>query len=629
MTFSESGIFKISILILILSLFESCQSSNKVYDPKSVPEWSKSAIYYQIFVERFRNGDPSNDPTPDDILMTYPENIPSTWQISDWTAEWYKPDSYHDQLPEEMDFYTKVQMRRYGGDLQGVLDQIDYIDSLGVNAVYFNPLNDAPSLHKYDPRNYRHIDRNFGADPIGDIAIIASEIPDDPSTWKWTSADKLFLDVIKAFHSRGIRVILDYSFNHSGYDFWAVNDIRKNGKNSKYVDWYDVKSFDDPTTPENETEIEGWWGFKYLPLYKEKLDSPDTRPPHEGNIMSSSLKQHLFNVSRRWLDPDGDGSFDDGVDGYRMDVASEVSMGFWREYRQFVKSVNPDALLIGEVWWFDYPDLSGPEKMAQGDSFDGLMNYRWYLLARGFFSQGAPVQTASQFVEQWTSINKEISFENQQAMMNVAGTHDTPRLSTCFFNDGFFNDKANPKDDPEYKTYRPDEKTWKEVKMMLLHQFTFVGAPNIWNGDELGMWGAKDPDNRKPLWWPDMTFDFESVQAFVPRSVAPDSIRADLNILSYYQQLIDFRISNPTLCTGNLTFTLADDAKMCLAYSRSDKLSEIIVVFNRSEEPQKVQLPVKYSSYKEVIGSHKWSIREDGITVELGPLEGTAFRSVK
>ncbi|NJO89112.1 MAG: hypothetical protein HC831_09245 [Chloroflexia bacterium] len=133
-----------------------------------VPEWPKTAIWYQIFVERFRNGDPSNDPTREDIKNTYPDSIPGNWAITPWGQDWYQPDAYFENsnLNKKWD---NLQLRRYGGDLQGVIDELDYLESLGINAIYFNPLNDSPSLHKYDPRHWRHIDRNFGPDPKKDI----------------------------------------------------------------------------------------------------------------------------------------------------------------------------------------------------------------------------------------------------------------------------------------------------------------------------------------------------------------------------------------------------------------------------------------------------------------------------
>lgn len=273
---------RIAFIFLLLVFLFGCQSPAPTLNDNSTafdeaPNWSKEVIWYQIFVERFRNGDPTNDPTPEDLEGTYPGFVPESWAITPWTQDWYSDDVYFDELEKGKDFYgnpvtsfgQKSQLRRYGGDLQGVLDQLAYFDSLGINAIYFNPLNDAPSLHKYDPRHWRHIDRNFGPSPKEDVQIINTEIPDEPSTWKFTGADKMFLKVIEELHQRDIKVILDYSWNHTGHRFWAWKDVIKKQEASKYKDWYWVQTFDDPATNSNEFEYRGWFGVKDLPEIRE------------------------------------------------------------------------------------------------------------------------------------------------------------------------------------------------------------------------------------------------------------------------------------------------------------------------------------------------------------------------
>jgi cyclomaltodextrinase / maltogenic alpha-amylase / neopullulanase len=537
----------------------------------SVPKWAKEAIWYQIFVERFRNGDPLNDPTPADMAASYPGKLPANWEITPWGHDWYSHEPWLDSVKAK-GFYSKIQARRYGGDLQGVLDKIDYIQSLGVTAIYFNPLNDAPSLHKYDARNYTHIDRNFGPDPKGDAALMAAEVHDDPSTWKWTSADKLFLQVVKEFHKRGIRVIMDYSWNHTGKDFWALNDVRLNGKKSKFADWYNILQFGDTTLKGKELKYEGWGGNNpYMPVFKKDIIPPDDKiMPFEGNFHSESLKQHIFNVTKRWLDPDGNGNVSDGVDGFRLDVAGEIPMGFWREYRKVVRSVNPEAYLLGEIWWLDWPDkLVGPQVFLEGDQFDAIMNYAWYRMARGFFGQAVPVLTPTGFVREINRINRNISNDNLMAMMNVPSTHDTPRLSTSLFNKTMDKYQAKPSDNPDYKINKPDERTRQEQIILLIHQFTFIGAPQIWNGEEVGMWGADDPDCRKPLVWDDLSYEDERA-AFDPAKSRPDDVvKPDTALKSFYIRLCRMRKANPALVYGDLNFTVADDKNMILAYERT------------------------------------------------------------
>jgi cyclomaltodextrinase len=591
----------------------------------SVPAWAKEAIWYQIFVERFRNGDPSNDPTPADMYGSYPEYLPSNWKLTPWGHDWYAHEPWLDSVRVN-GFYSKIQARRYGGDLQGVLDKIDYIQSLGVTAIYFNPLNDSPSLHKYDARNYAHIDRNFGPDPRGDAAIIDAEIHDDPSTWKWTSADRLFLKLVKEFHNRGIRVIMDYSWNHTGKVFWALEDLRKNGKNSKYVEWYNILQFDDPSTPQDEFRYEGWGGNNpWMPVFKKDIIPPDNKTmPFEGNFHSESLKQHIFSVTRRWLDPDGDGNPSDGVDGFRLDVAGEIPMGFWREYRKVVHSVNPQAYLVGEIWWLQWPDkLMDPKIYLQGDQFDAVMNYRWYRIARGLFGQAEPLLKPSEFVTEIDSIDKGIRTDNLEAMMNVPSTHDSPRLSTSLFNKTLYKYQAKPSDNPGYKINKPDELTRKEQIMLLIHQFTFIGAPQIWNGEELGMWGADDPDCRKPLVWDDLSYEDERANYDPSKSRPVDAVKPDAAILSFYRKLCKMRKENPVLSYGDLSFLMTDDKKMLLAYSRCLDNYEIIVIFNLSENPQTVQVPVKNNgSYEDVLsgGSVLVKSKNNHIEIILEPL---------
>ena len=619
----KSIILELNVLGLLLVGCGPMQNKNGPEVEKSlasVPSWAKEAIWYQIFVERFRNGDPGNDPTPADMSGSYPDKIPAKWKITPWGHDWYAHEPWLDSVKVK-GFYSKIQARRYGGDLQGVLDKMDYIQSLGVTAIYFNPLNDSPSLHKYDARNYAHIDRNFGPDPKGDAAIINSEIHDDPATWKWTSADLLFLKVIREFHRRGIRVIMDYSWNHTGKTFWALNDIRKNGKNSKYVDWYTIKQFDDTATKEDEFRYEGWGGNNpYMPVFRKDIIPPEKKVmPFEGNFHSESLKQHIFDVTRRWLDPDRDGNPSDGVDGFRLDVAGEIPMGFWREYRKVVRAVNPEAYLVGEIWWLEWPDkLLNPKIYLQGDQFDAIMNYRWFRIARGFFGQAEPVLTSTGFIKEINRIDSGINIGNLQAMMNVVSTHDSPRLSTSLYNKTMDKYNAKPSDNPDYKINKPDELTRKEQILLLIHQFTFIGAPQIYYGEEVGMWGADDPDCRKPMVWDDIVYEDERAAFDPSKSRHVNSVRPDTLLKLFYENLCKMRKENSVLVYGDLSFSVADDKKMVLAYNRRMGKNEIVVVFNRSFKPQSVKVPVKNDGeYLNLLTGSDKSIITNNNNVEL------------
>lgn len=590
---------RLFIVIAAILFFAACDSesgqTNSSDKPDSTalvsaPDWAKEAVWYQIFPERFRNGDPSNDPRPQDMLVSYPGFVPEGWQTTPWGHDWYKDDPWfkNSDLPDNRNNY---QLRRYGGDLQGVLDKLDYLTDLGITAIYFNPLNDSPSLHKYDPRNWRHIDHNFGPNPDGDIAIIASETPDDPSTWQFTAADSLFLEVLKACKERNIRVIMDYSFNHVGKDFWAINDIREKGKESRFTEWFAIEHFDDPATEENEFKYHGWAGIEWMPEVNKAITSDPSEMPFEGNLASEDLKQHIYAVAHRWLDPNGDGDPSDGVDGYRLDVAAEVPKGFWQDFRKEVRKVNPEAYLVGEIWWKSWPDeLLFPHQFLQGDMFDAIMNYRWYRPARHFFADAPDVMPVTEFVDALKDKLRDLDDNRLQSMMNLLASHDAPRVATSLYNNGKYKFQAKPEDNPDYKIDRPDAHTRKIQKMLLIHQFTFIGAPHIYYGDEIGMWGADDPDCRKPMVWKDINYEPETHHLLPNKTRKTDTVYQDLKLQSFYKRLINLRKSQPALIYGNIDFFLADDDKRLLGYSRTYEGESIFVIFNKSKTEQSAEI---------------------------------------
>ncbi len=561
------------------------------------PAWAKDAIWYQIFVERFYNGDKTNNPTVETTSVPNMHIVPPAgWQVSSWTSNWYMRQPW--ERDEKQDFSSILQFRRYGGDLQGVLDKLDYLQELGITAVYFNPLNDAPSLHKYDARHYHHIDINFGPDPEGDKRLIASENPTDPSTWQWTSADKLFLKLVYELHQRHIRVILDYSWNHTGTLFWAWQDILKNQAKSPYRDWYEITSFDNPDTPENEFSYKGWYGNAYMPELK-KVDIATPRVnglPYEGNI-NQGAKQHIFDVTRRWLAPDGDVS--KGIDGYRLDVAEQIGLGFWRDYRAFVKNVNPQAYLIGEIWWEQWPQkLMNPQPYVQGDVFDAVMFYQVYKPARSFFLNSDDNIDARRLKDslefQWNRLPRE----NVYAMMNVSSTHDTPRLLSDFQNTNAYKFHANPHENPNYDTGKPDVVAYKRLRLYLIHLFTTIGAPQIWNGEEMGMWGADDPHCRKPLMWKEMKFEDEYRNNFQKGKKEYDKVAFNQVQFDLYKKLISIRKAHEVLKVGDIRFLYAEGKKF--GYVRTSDTEKIIVLFNADSKVQLFDVKIK-AKYTDIL----------------------------
>ncbi|MFQ5568056.1 MAG: glycoside hydrolase family 13 protein [Rhodothermales bacterium] len=590
-----------------------------------VPEWAKEAVWYQIFVERFRNGDPSNDPTLHDIEGSWPHAQPDGWQPTPWTHDWYEQEAWAEATGEP--FYYTVQLRRYGGDLQGVIDQLDYLQDLGVTALYLNPINDAPSLHKYDARAYRHVDRTFGPDPRGDEAIMAQETPDDPSTWQWTAADRLFLHLVEEMHRRGMRIILDYSWNHTGITFWAWRHVLEHQQASPYADWYQIKQFDDPDTPENEFDYEGWAGVRELPnLTKVGVPEGYHGGPAEGNL-HPAVKQHVFAVTRRWLDPDGDGDPSDGIDGFRLDVAEMVPLGFWRDYRRYVKAINPEAYLVGETWWEKWPDKMMDPRPYLGDVFDAVMNYRWYMPTRSYFADALPRETASSYVAHLDSVEAGIAQDHLHAMMNLTATHDSPRLATSIYNPGRYKAGVNPRDNPAYKVEKPDARTRAVQRLILVQQFTYYGAPHIWSGDELGMWGADDPDNRKPVVWPDLVYEDERTHP-LGTSRRVDSVVPDTTLFHFYQQLIAMRKQHIDLFrSGDLAYVLTDDERGVLVYTRTLARKQAVVAFNKSGRVQVVSIPVEATrAYESLLETGPgYEVSEGHLTFELGPMKAVVL----
>jgi len=609
----------IPILLMVLIQF-GCKPIDNTKGTNEPPEWAKHAIWYQIFVERFNNGDPNNDPKPENMRCDTSYIVPKDWKLSAWTDNWYETTEWEKNLmaTKKANFDNILQLRRFGGDLQGVINKLDYLNELGINAIYLNPINDSPSLHKYDARSYHHVDVNFGPDPEGDNKLIASENPVDTTTWKWTSADKLFLKLIDLAHQKGMRIIMDYSWNHTGTEFWAWKDILKNQEKSPYRNWYEIKSFDNPSKG-TKFAYSGWAGVMSMPEIKKVnlITERVSGHPYEGDI-NAGAKRYIFDVSKRWLAPNGDKS--KGVDGYRLDVADQIPMGFWRDYRTFVKGVKADAYLVGEIWWETWPDrLMNPVPYTSGDVFDAVMHYQLYKPAKYFFSVSKFGLDAKQFKDslefQWNRLKEPFRY----GMMNVNATHDSPRLLTCFNNPGKYKYNSRPSEDSSYKAWCPDAETYRRVKLYLIHQFTNIGAPQIWNGDEMGMWGDDDPNCRKPLWWKELSFKQEIYTDAKRRKTISNPVTFNQEHFDFYKKIIHIRKDNPVLSTGSLDF-LQTEGKL-LVYKREDGKSQIIVAFNLDQQKKEINLP-EAGNYTNLLDNSKIS----GKSIALNPMDAVILK---
>jgi glycosidase len=249
------------------------------------------------------------------------------------------------------------------------------------------------------------------------------------------------------------------------------------------------------------------------------------------------------------------------------------------------------------------------------------MNYRWYRIARGFFAQAEPKLKPSEFANEIQRINKDIRPGHLQAMMNVAASHDSPRLSTSLFNKSMYKHHAKPSDNPEYKIHKPGTATRQEQKLLLINQFTFPGAPHIWNGDEVGMWGADDPDCRKPMVWDDLNYEVEKSHYFEGKSRPADTVQVDTVMLNFYKNLIRLRKQYPVLANGKLEVLLANDSDSTLAYKRSNGGENIIIAFNLGQISKDAIVPVEPGNHYVSLFPRKgvmFEAMEKNITIPLG-----------
>jgi cyclomaltodextrinase / maltogenic alpha-amylase / neopullulanase len=361
-----------------------------------VPEWAHDALWYQIFPERFANGDPDNDPP----------------NVQPWGG-----------VPTYDNFF--------GGDLQGVIDHLWYLEDLGVNAIYFNPVFKSKPNHKYHTTDYYKIDPHFGD-------------------------EKVFRTLLDEAHRRGIKIIIDGVFNHTGPDFWAFEDIIENEEQSNYLHWYNVYDF--PVRVQQPPNYEAWWGLRDLP----KLMA-----------MHPDVKQYLFDVTKYWTEF--------GIDGWRLDVPNEIPHEFWIEWRPVVREANPEAFIVGELWEDASPWL-------QGDQFDATMNYRFRNAAIDYFIDRSI--SVKEFNERLYSVFDDYAPQVNLINQNLVGSHDTERYLT----------RANNNTDA--------------VKITAIMMMTHVGAPMIYYGDEIGMEGEDDPDCRRTMIWDEDEWNHELREHF-------------------------------------------------------------------------------------------------------------------
>ena len=498
----------------------------------ATPDWAKRAVWYQVFPDRFRNGDPANDPEP----------------ARPWTSEWFSAADFEGVDGQTFWEYF-VYARKYGGDLQGLRWSLDYLESLGVNALYLNPIFQASTPHKYNATNYLHVDEHFGVK--GDY-MVAEEREDlaDPSTWTWTDTDKLFLEFLAEAKSRGFRVILDGVWNHVGTLHPAFKDVQAKGQDSKYADWFEIRSW-------KPFEYAGWAGFGELPVFAKTADG----------LASDSVRQHIFDVTTRWMDPDGDGDPSDGIDGWRLDVPNEIAMPFWREWCAHVRSINPEAYITGEIW-------RRADSWLDGNHFDAVMNYPFAESVLRWIGDEQRKLTPTALDRNLAELRLAYPSESTYVLQNLVDSHDTDRLVSMLANPDREYDAMNrPQNDGEgYDGSKPGELEYRRARLVALVQMTYVGAPMVFYGDEVGMWGADDPTNRKPMLWKDLEPYDE-----------PDDNHVMEEHLEHYRGVIGLRRRFEALQLGSFATVFTHDDLDLWAFVREHQGEEVLVLLNASE----------------------------------------------
>jgi glycosidase len=464
-----------------------------------------------------------------------------------------------------------------------------------------NPVFQSPSLHKYDGESYHHIDPTFGPDPEGDRKLIASENPLDSSTWVWTSADELALKLIEEAHKKGMKIIFDGVFNHLGYNSFAFQDVLKNQQNSPYKDWFIIKSWKDPEKG-TEFDYEGWFGVKSLPELKE-----------DSTGIVDGPKQYIFNATKRWMNPKNKGT-EFGIDGWRLDVAFCIAHPFWKSWRKEVRSINPQAYMTAEI--VDTPDNVKP--YMQGDEFDGEMNYNFaFASAEFFFNTDSTRITASQYDEKLRELREQYPQGVAYVSQNLFGSHDANRIGSHIVNrtrdignfrdwGHYFNASIASKN-PKYSTRKPQEADIELQKLFIIMQMTNVGAPMIYYGDEIGMWGGNDPDCRKPMIWDDLTYEDE-VFDVDGSTHAPDKVEINRDLFQHYKKLIAIRNNNKALQLGTYKTLFTDDEKGVLIFERTYEGENLIIVINNSDSQYTVDLPeLREECYTDLISEKEFN----------------------
>lgn len=517
----------------------------------STPDWAKGAVMYQIYMDRFCNGDPGNDVETGEYMYLGDKSVKVT--------DWY-------QYPASMDV-----REFYGGDLQGVLDKLDYLQKLGVEVIYFNPIFVSPSNHKYDTQDYDYVDPHIGVirRDGGELLSEWAGNNRNASKYRIRTADKenleasneLLIKLIREVHARGMRIILDGVFNHCGsFNKWLDREYLYDGvegyepgayisAKSPYRNYFNFFSRESQNWPDNDN-YEGWWGHNTLP----KLNYEN----------SKELEDYIIDVGRKWV------SEPFCADGWRLDVAAdlgrtnEYNHKFWKKFRKAVKEANPDAIILAE----HYGD---PQEWLLGDEWDTVMNYDAFMEPVTWFLTGMEkhsdefrpelLSNSDNFVSAMKHHMSNMMTPSLMVSMNQLSNHDHSRFLTRT------NHKVGRVQylGPEAANEGVNPAVMREAVVI---QMTWIGAPTLYYGDEAGLCGFTDPDNRRTYPWG----------------------REDKQMLEFHREMIWIHNNYPALKKGSLQILMWNE--QILAFARFLNGEQIVVVVNNGDTLKEVTIPV-------------------------------------
>ena len=568
----------------------------------STPDWAKGAVIYQIYTDRFYNGDPGNDVE---------------------TREYFYIGDYSSKVTDWNKYPAAMGVREfYGGDLQGVIDKLDYLLDLGVEVLYFNPLFVSPSNHKYDIQDYDYIDPHFGK-IVEDGGELLS--PGEKSNKKATkyqkrttsfanleASNELFIKLVEELHRRGMKIILDGVFNHCGsFNKWMDRECiyeRQKGyapgayisRESPYHDYFRFFSDEKKDWPYNG-KYDGWWGHDTLP----KLNYEE----------SVKLENYILNTGRKWVSPPYN------VDGWRLDVAADLGRSneynhqFWKKFREVVKNANPDAIILAE----HYGD---PREWLGGDEWDTVMNYDAFMEPITWFLTGMEKHSdemreelrgnADNFTRAMTYHMANMMVPSLLTSMNELSNHDHSRFLTrtnhmvgrvAELGPEAANEFVNP----------------AVMREAVAFQMTWIGAPTVYYGDEVGVCGFTDPDNRRTYPWG----------------------HEDQQMLGFHKEMIRIHKEHEALRTGAVVMLHCE--KNILAYGRFTEEEQIIVILNNRSELAEVTVPVWQAevpmktnmrrlmySYKDGYTTEyeKYLIRDGELVVNMGAYSALVVETI-